>query len=347
MGSPPRKPSKATLKDVARKAGPSIATASVVLSQSTSKYVSEELRRRVLEAARYYNYRPNLSARRMKGKNGRSLAILVPQFENFFFNRIVIGAENYANAREYILSIYSTLDEEEKEIRFIENLISSGVDGVLISPSRYERRSVALLKELGIPYVVVDRPVAGVEHDQVVVDNYEAAYKGTKYLLQNGHRRLALFGWKSDLSTITDRIKGFRAAVAEAGLAPAEVAVYETERTREAGYELALRVLRQRRFTAIFAAYHPIAEGIVDALHTLKIKVPDEISLLIYGNPTWASITTPRYSCLVQPDLEVGQKAAELIIERLENPDRPYEQHVLPTRLEIRESVKYLTPVVL
>ena len=110
------RPGKATLKDVARRAGTSIATASVVLSQSTGKYVSDELRVRVLEAARYYNYRPNISARRMKGKNGRSLAILVPQFENFFFNRIVIGAENYANSKEYILSIYSTLDEEDKEI---------------------------------------------------------------------------------------------------------------------------------------------------------------------------------------------------------------------------------------
>jgi len=75
-------------------------------------------------------------------------------------------------------------------------------------------------------------------------------------------------------------------------------------------------------------------------LRVLGMKVPDDVSMLIYGNPTWASITTPRYSCLVQPDLELGQKAAELIIERLEKPDRDYQHHVLPAKLEIRESVR-------
>ena len=106
---------KPTLKDVAELAGTSISTASVVLSGTEQKYVSEELRDRVIAAATRLQYRPNITARRMKGKNGRFLAIMVPQFDNVFFNQLVIGAETYASSQDYTLAIYSTYDQEEKE----------------------------------------------------------------------------------------------------------------------------------------------------------------------------------------------------------------------------------------
>lgn len=332
---------KPTLKDVAKKAGVAISTASVVLNApADGKFVSDRLRLRVMQAARQLNYLPNIPARRMKGKGGKTLAILVPQFENFFFNRIVIGAESYANANDYTLSIYSTFDLEQKELKFIQTLISLQVDGVLIAPAMYDSQSVAMLREMGIPYVVVDRPVAGNGYDLVVVDNYLAAYQGTQYLIEQGHRRMALFGWRSDLSTITDRVKGFLDAAYDAGIDPADVAVFESERTREAGGNLARQALKDGRFTAVFAAYHPIGEGVIDALRFLGKRIPDDVSVLIYGNPIWASITTPGFSSLVQPDLELGRKAAELIIDQLENPGHVCREYSLQAQLLRRESVK-------
>jgi len=193
---------------------------------------------------------------------------------------------------------------------------------------------------MGIPYVVVDRPVAGSGYDLVVVDNYLAAYQGTQYLIEHGHRRMALFGWRSDLSTITDRIKGFLDAAHDAGISSGEVAVYESERSREAGSQLARQALRDGRFTAVFAAYHPIGEGVIDALRYLGKQIPDDVSVLIYGNPTWASVTTPGFSSLVQPDLELGRKAAELIIDQIENPGHICREYTLQAQLLRRESVK-------
>ncbi len=331
---------KPTLRDVARLAGTSVATASVVLNRDPRKYVSEELCRRVIEAAAQVHYRPNLSARRMKGKNGRFLAILVPQFENVYFHRIVISAENYANSRDYILSIFSTYDEEEKELRYIDNLISLGVDGVLISPAEFKSRSVEQLRKTGIPYVVIDRPVEGAGYDLVTADYYQGGYQGARMLIDNGHRRLAFFGWAHGMKSIIDRKLGFLAAASEAGLGPEAVAIWEGERNREAALAKALELLAEREITAVFAGHHQLGEGIVDSLRILGRKAPDDISVVIFGNPLWASMTNPRYTCIAQPDLAIGAKAAELIIDRLENPAHRCGCYVLPVEIYLRETVR-------
>lgn len=330
---------KPTLKDVARLAKTSVATASVVLNKTPHKYVSEELVERVLKAARQLQYYPNISARRMKGKSGRFLAIMVPQFENVYFHRIVISAENYANSHGYTLSIFSTYDQEEKELKFIENLISLQVDGVLISPASYSSRSIKLLKKANIPFVVIDRPIAESNYDFVSVDYYQAAYQGTQLLLQNGHRQIAYFGWKNTMKSISDRVRGFKDALREAGLIE-EAAIWEIERSREAAFDLTLRILKERNFTAIFAGHHQIGEGLVETLRVLGKNVPQDISILIFGNPIWASITNPRYTCIAQPDLEIGRKAAELIIDQLENKNHQFNQYILSAELLIRESIR-------
>ncbi|HYH04833.1 MAG TPA: LacI family DNA-binding transcriptional regulator, partial [Bacillota bacterium] len=230
-----------TLKDVAKRAGTSIATASVVLNNTPYKYVSEVLRQQVLAAAHELQYRPNIPARRMKGKGGKFLAILVPQFDNTYFHRIVIGAESYANSFNYTLSIFSTHDQEDQELSFIENLISLQVDGVLISPAVYHSRSIQLLRETKIPFIIVDRPVETVaDHDFVSLDYFEAGYRGTRLLLDKGHRRIAFFGWEHPMPTISERRKGFQQAIADAGIAPGETMIWEGPNTAPETYHATL-----------------------------------------------------------------------------------------------------------
>ncbi len=333
---------KPTLKDVAGLADTSTATASVVLNKVSHKYVSDELRERVLEAARELNYRPNIAARRLKGKTGKTLAILVPQFENTFFNRVVIGAETHASERGYILSIYSTQDKEEKELQFLQNIISHQVDGILICPANNQSRSVEVIQEAGIPYVVIDRAVQGDESDYVTIDNYQAAYVGTKSLIEHGHRRILYYGWKSDLNTITDRILGFEDALAEAGISPDEYMVVEGNRSRSEVFEIYGKLLKERDFTAVFAGHNHIGEAIIESLRVAGKRIPADVSVLIFGNPSWAVITLPSFSCIAQPDLEMGTKAAELIISLVENPKHAPSLHTLEARLLKRDSVLHL-----
>lgn len=330
---------KPTLKDVAELAGTSISTASVVLSGTEQKYVSEGLRDRVVAAATKLQYRPNITARRMKGKNGRFLAILVPQFDNVFFNQLVIGAETYASSQNYTLAIYSTYDQEEKEKAFIDNLISLQVDGLLIIPALPESQSVQMIRDAEIPFVVVDRTIPGHDCDHVTIDNYKAAKDATNYLIHRGHRDIAFFGWQSPLTTITDRIDGFRDALKEAGIEPNPSAIVEVDRDRDAAFEAAMDILPGGGFTAVLAGQSNVGEGVVDALFTMGWKIPEEISVMLYGDPSWASIFRPKFDCIVQPHLEMGTKAAELIINRLENPKHVLSRHVFSASICTRESV--------
>ena len=330
---------KPTLKDVARLAGTSVATASVVLNKDQHKFVSEGLVARVNEAVRQLQYFPNIPARRMKGKSGRFLAIMIPQFENVYFHRIVISAENYANSRGYTLSIFTTYDQEDKELKYVENLISLQVDGVLISPAHYSSQSVKMLRAAGIPFVVVDRPVSEENYDLVTIDYYQAGYRGTQLLLENGHRRIAYFGWKSALIGIADRVRGFKDAFRDANL-PFENCIWEVDRSPEAARDLTLKVLKEHHFSAIFAGHHQIGEGIIETLRALGKNVPQDYSVLLFGNPVWATITNPRYTCIAQPDYEIGRKAAELIIDQLENTEHQFDHYLLPVETFIRESIE-------
>jgi DNA-binding LacI/PurR family transcriptional regulator len=329
-----------TLKEVAKRAGTSIATASVVLSNDPKKYVSEELRRRVVNAARELHYRTNITARRMKGKSGRFLAILVPQFENVYFHRIVIGAESYANMLNYTLSIFSTHDQEERELAFIENLISLQVDGVLISPSVFHSRSVQLLQKVGIPFVVIDRPVdTADDYDLVSMKYFEAGYRGAQLLLESGHRRIAFLGWGHPMQSLSDRKKGFQQAIIDAGIDPVQTPIWEGALNPDAAYEATCRILKDPAITAIFAGHHLLGEGVVRGSRDLKRATPDDVSVLIFGNPGWATITNPRYSCIAQPDLKIGEKATELIIDSIQNPLHKKDHYWLDYELFERDSI--------
>ena len=173
-----------TIKDVAKRAGASLSTVSYVLNDNAEKFVSEELRRRVLQAAKELNYRPNQIARRLRGKTGKILAVLVPQFENVYFNRVVIGAQKVADERGYVLCIYSTYDDEERETDFIQNIVAQRVDGILLCPANNRTSAADLIREAGVPFVVIDREIAGADFDFVAIDNYQAAYAAAEYLIE-------------------------------------------------------------------------------------------------------------------------------------------------------------------
>jgi DNA-binding LacI/PurR family transcriptional regulator len=151
-----RNASRSTLRDVAVLSGTSIATASNVISGKKNKFVSEKLRRKVLEAARELGYLPNQLARSMKGKNRRIIAVLVPELYNSVYMRMVIGAERAASDRGYLLLICSTLGDPEKEEGYVQSLMAEQVDGFLMAVSLKGAESIQKLQMLDIPYVVLD-----------------------------------------------------------------------------------------------------------------------------------------------------------------------------------------------
>lgn len=332
----------ATIRDVAKLAGASLSTVSYVLNDTADKFVSEELRARVLKAAKELNYRPNQIARRLRGKTGRILAVLVPQFDNIYFNRVIIGAQKVADERGYILCIYSTYDNEERETEFIQNILCQQVDGILLCPANNSTAAVDLIRDAKIPFSVIDREIEGTDFDFVAIDNYQAAYQATEYLIKKGHTRIAFCGWETDVDAVVKRKEGFLAAVKDYGLCD-EIVVWECEREQEqdAIYREGIeRVVSEFKSSALFLGQNQIAEGIIRAMnHDAPVNWLD-LSVVVFGDPPWATITKPAYTCIAQPDVKMGELATELLITRIEDPEKSIERILLQAELVERGSVK-------
>jgi len=331
----------ATLKDIAKLAQTSVATVSWVLNGDSRKYVSEPLRERVLAAAKKLNYQPNRLAQGLKGKSRKLLAVVVPQFENIFFNHIVIGAEKYANSQGYRLLICTTGDDPRKELELVTQLIATWVDGILLAPTYEGKKAVEKITAAGLPLVLLDRRI-GENIDYVGMDNFQIAYHGAKYLLANNHRRIAYIGWDSPLHTMRDRNRGFLKAINEFGIARDEIKICKSPRDPEKSYLVTKELLKGFTPTAFYIDQNTIADGVVRALRELKIRIPEDISVIIHGEPAWAVMNVPEFTCIALPDFEIGAKGAELLIAKLEGQAQSMQAIYLLGEIIERASVRKL-----
>jgi DNA-binding LacI/PurR family transcriptional regulator len=338
-----KRPRAATLRDVAKLAEVAVSTVSCVLNADSGKYVSEDLRQRVLEAAAALNYRPNFIARSMKGKNRNVLAIVVPQYENVFFTRLINGAEQVAYDEGFMLLFCSTYDDRTREEHFIKNLIAQQVDGFFICPTVTGWENTRAIRERNIPYVVLDRPMLDADQpfDFIGFDNEDGSYRATRYLLELGHRRIAFLNWESRFIHIQQRLAGFWKAIDEAGLDRSEGAVVSRKNPSvEHGYELAQAIFAQSDPTAILVAHHYLAEGLVQFLRETGRRIPEDVSVITYGQPSWVRMNVPGFTCLNPPAHEIGRLGAERLLAKIANPDSPVETTILQPSLIIRQSVK-------
>lgn len=334
-----------TLRDIALAAQVSVATVSNVLNPESVKYVSPGVRQRVQSAAEALGYRPNLLARGMRGKGRRTLAILVPQFENLFFTRLVMGAERAAHEHGYVLLICSTYDDPDRERFYVERLVSQQVDGFFLSPTLKGGENTRILRKRGIPYVVVDRRLVEPEgpYDYVGFSHWEGAFLATEHLIRLGHRRLGFIGWQTEIPVIRERLEGFRAALRAYGLGPGACPVREGPHTRAEGERLGRELLEREPVTALFAAHQYQAEGIVLVARRLGRRIPRDVSLVVYGRPTWTELVDPPLVCVDMPAEQIGERAVQTLLERVNGRRREPVELLLPPRLTEGASVADVT----
>jgi DNA-binding LacI/PurR family transcriptional regulator len=332
---------RATIRDIAQLAKTSVATVSWVINGDSRKYVSDELKERVQQAAKTLNYHPNLLAQRLKGKSRKLLAIIVPQFENIFFNRIVIGAEKYANTREYKLLICTTDNDFHKEAEIVNQLIANWVDGFLITPTLEGKKSVDAIVQSGVPLVLMDC-ISEADIDYVAVDNRNTASLAAKFLFLRGHRRIAYIGWDTGFESILNRSAGFFEGLNELGVSREEIVFMRCSRSAEAGYMITDEILKKHKPTAFFIDQNNIAEGVVRALRERKLNIPGDVSLLLYGDPSWARLNVPEFTAVNLPDVQIGAEAARILIDKLEGRHTDVQKVLLKGHLAIRGSVMNL-----
>lgn len=335
-----------SLKDVAKLANTSVASASHILNSTQDRYVSDELRKRVLDAVKELNYTKSAVASSLKGKSRGIIALLIPQFENIFFNRIAIAIEHIAYQHGYILSICNTFDDSKREKGIIEKIISQRMDGLIICCSQGGIENTRKIRELNIPYVVVERPMKiDGGYSYVSSNNYQSGLLPGRYLIENGHKDIAFMEWESWIPNVKDRRKGFEEAIKSVINGGGNyICVGSQDLTEESGYSLTKELLTNSKPTAIMYGHHIFACGGIQYLHENNIRIPEDISVAMVGTPKWSQVNMPCIACVKQPEDKIGELAAQILFDKLlKKDDRDYSgniQLILDSELLTGGSVK-------
>ncbi len=333
-----------TIKDIAKALNLSVSTVSKALRGSHE--ISEETKKNVLAYAREHNYKPNPIAQSLKRGRSKSIGVIVCNIDNNFFSQVINGIESIARQKDYNVIITQSQESYEREIANSEHLSSRSVDGLIISLSAGTKKVDHLIKlhEKGLPIVLFDRITDEIATHKVIANNFKGAYDGTTHLLQQGFRSIAHITSSRSLSITMERLEGYKKALADAGLEPdpryikfCQHGGMLPEETRQALTQL---LLLKTRPDAIFTASDRLSTTTLSLLREMKIAVPGEIGLVGFTNSISADIFHPSLTSVVQPALEMGQLATELLVQLIESrrPVTQFQKKILETELKIRDS---------
>ena len=323
-----------TLADVARAAGTSPSTASRALSGSG--YVSDDARARLLLAAERLGYVADASARTLKQKRSRVVGVVVSDLRNQFYADLASGVAETLRAADYQMVLLSDNLESELEVIGARTFLAMRAPGVIVTP--VGREAASLLVRNGIHVVEVDRRLADVPCDGVVVDNALGAEQATAHLLGLGHRRVALLVVETDWTTDAGRLRGYRQAHAAAGVPVDERLVLALREDAPDVDERIERLIDEGSPTAIFAANNVLAEHAWRVLRRRRLKLPRDMSLVAFDDVRWMGMVEPGITAVAQPAFELGRTAARLLLERAEGRTRPPKVECLAPELVVRGS---------
>ena len=329
--TPPR---PVTLADIAREAGTSASTASRALSGRG--YVSPVARDRLVAVAQRLGYVPNASARTLKQKTSRVVGVVVSDLGNQFYARLAAGIEQALREAGYQMMLLGDNSEADEELAAARAFLAMRAPGVIMTP--VDGAATRLLAAQGVAVVEVDRQLADVPCDSVVIDNEGGARTATAHLLEHGHRRIGLLVVATDWTSDAGRLRGYRAAHAAAGVPVDERLVLRIPFQDAAAEERIGRLLDERAPTALFAANNLLAEQAWNVLRRRRLRLPDEISLVGFDDVPWMAMVEPGITVVSQPTVEMGARAAGLLLRRVEQPHSPPAVACLEPELVVRGS---------
>jgi LacI family transcriptional regulator, galactose operon repressor len=337
----PAPPRRVTIVDVAQHAKVSTTTVSKVLRNAYG--ASPTMRAKVRQAMEELGYRPHAAARGMRGKT-YTVGVMVPDLRNPFFPEILDGLTEWLGTTDFqVLLGPGGCNDEKTEARVTEAMIDRSMDGmILIAPvsARSHLEQVASI----VPTVVVGRHGRSAVYDTVADDDIVGASLIVDHLADIGHRRIAhIEHLETDAIRLAEmpnaiRAEGYRQAMRTRGLAD-EIDIVSTSYTQEGGYIGAQQLLaRHHRPTAIFAGADIVAMGVLDALAEAGLSVPDDISVAGYDNTTFAAFGPISLTSIDQAGRQIGANAARLLLDRIEERQRPTAQVKLSPSLVVRRT---------
>lgn len=314
-----------TLRDVARLAGVDPSVVSRLVNRSPALNIAEQTRVRVVAAIDELDYQPNLTARGLKLRRAYAVGFILPELENPVYAPIVRGADRAAQEIGFGLVLGAATGPGDTEGAFMRLLQEGRVDGLLIASTVLSDDYLRDKERVFAPLVIVNRRVEGIDACVTVDDKAGSAIAST-HLLELGHRRLAVLTGPLSVDTSRRRLEGFRGA---ATAMDAEVAVHEAPTfSVRSGYEVACRLLKDSRPTAIFASTVTLALGVLRAGHEAGVALPEELSVIALHDTPLADFTQPSLTTVAMPLETLGATALRILKDRIDG------RAVAPTLVE-------------
>lgn len=328
-----------TIKDVAKMAEVSISTVSRVINDS--KPVSPEARRRVLDAIEELGYRPNEIARSLVTKKTNVMGIIVDDIGSSYVAQIIRGVEEVGRMYNYDLLLLSSYGGKDSELRFAQLLMQKQVAGIIIVSEILNIETLEYLNKTKIPFVYLNKYYNVLESPTVAIDNYDASEKVMKYLIDGGHKKIAYVTQKKDIDITIEKqkIDAYKKWMSSIKEIPIILSV--DGHNISTGYNLGNQVknlIKKDQVTALYCCEDEIALGVINYLYDHHIKVPEDISIIGYGDTSLASVYRPALTTIKEPYYDIGAVSIRKILKQLQGEELESQTIVLPVQLIIRDS---------
>ena len=329
---------KLSIKDIAKRAGVSIATVSRVLNKN-GRY-SRETEEKILKIIEESGYRRNVNAKSLRTKKTQTIGVIVPDITNEFFAKIIQSVERNAMKYDYSVFVCNTDEDEAREQMQVKNLLEKFVDGIIYISGK-TKSGEEVEENIGIPVVYIDRYISASKM-YVQSDNKEGGYLATKELLSAGCENIMIIKDFRQISSIISRYEGYKMALKEAGKSVDENLIHNVDHVN---YEEAKKGVLEKinsgiKFDGIFATNDWMAIGALSALREREIKIPEEVKIVGFDNMSISEITSPSITTIHQDSEKLGEYATEILMGIILKDDTEVKNISVPVKLVKRRSTE-------
>ena len=336
-----------TLKDIAKKTGVSVSTVSRVLHDNTKKHkISEETQERVERAAKDLGYRINTLARGLRLQKTNEIGVIVPDIANPFFSAVIKSLAGELRKVGYNFIVYDSDQDIAIERSAIRSLLEKRVDGLIIASVGQEFSHIQKIRDAHIPLVMIDRCFDSLDVDSVSVDNVRGSLFAVTHLIKEGHTRIAFIQGLPGTYANETRLQGYKQALNDAGIEIDEHLIVGDDFRSLNGYlETKLLLTLPSPPTAIFTAGDLIALGALEACRESGVRIPNDVSLVTFDDPVFASYLSPALTAIEQPIAKMTEMAVAMLYRRMRHPQDERRKVLLEPKLNVRNSVARLSPL--
>jgi len=328
-----------TIKDLAEQLGISPSTVSRALKDHPD--ISAATKKAVRELADKLEYEPNALALSLRSSKSNNIGLIIPEIVHYFFSQVISGIEDVANDAGYHVIICQSNESYSREVKNVQALLSSRIEGLILSISKETRTMEHLihLRKKNIPITFFDRIPNDFAADHVVIDDYKGAYQAVKHLIDQGCRQIAHLGTSRDMGIGLDRYKGYIQALKDHHLIINEDLIVDCDSYKAARLVTRKMIYGTSPVDGIFAVNDLTAIGALQTAKECGVKIPEEMAIVGFSNGIYSNLTDPPLTTVEQYGYKMGQHAAQMLLNRLfSKNDYPPVKEVIKPELIVRGS---------